>query len=221
MLLSRRMQFYAVCLYLFFCVIFLAGCSSSVTAMENHSTPTPTPTKIIPTPTPLPTPTPTPAIPQKNYSDHNFSLSYPKAWTVKEEQNERFHVTTITAPGDSDDLTIVTSGPLSSDLQVNLKTGIDNQLKLISQPLTNVEDTTISPTTTFGGLTWQQKSIRGDYTANNDTYAVYYTLWGTVHPKYGVFYITTYTSADDQDLSDKEYFQPMMHSFQFTDAKTV
>ncbi|GLV61103.1 hypothetical protein KDH_79200 [Dictyobacter sp. S3.2.2.5] len=183
--------------------------------MQHQPVPTSTPTKSIPTPTP------TPEVPQQIYTNHNFSLSYPKAWTVKDKKEGRFNMITITAPGDSDDVTIFASGPLSSDLQVNLKVGMDNQIKSVSEPLTNVEDTTTSPTTTFGGLTWQQKSIRGDYTADNDTYPVYYTLWGAVHPQYGVFYIMTYSSADNQSISEEQYFQPMIQSFHFTNQPAV
>jgi hypothetical protein len=191
-----------------FCCMILAllliACGGGTT-----STPTPAPT---PQPSPTPSPTPTPSL--TIYTGKGYSISYPQGWKVS---SISIGVSFIDASGVYNLAIVVSPNPngITAASTVANK-NIEEGKKRMKNPQTE----TLPPTTTVGGESWVQKSISGTEPINGQSVDAQVVLISDNHPAHAAntqnFTIAYGTAKSLFATANTSYFQPMLHSFNFT-----
>jgi hypothetical protein len=190
--------------------ILLAACGGGTT-----TNPTPTPTTAA---KPSPTIPPTATLPATagfvKYRGSGFTIDYPQGWkattagknTVFADSSGIYNLTIVTSPNPG--------GIASPDTVVNA--GIQG----VKGTLTNPQTVNVPATTTIGGDTWVQKSIKGSSSTGGQAGVVQLVVASDNHPanspsttSFTVIYATLQITFD---AANAQYFQPMLQSFKFT-----
>ncbi len=156
-----------------------------------------TPTTSTPTPGVTPSPT-TPSIPSgfQQFSNSNFSVIYPSAWTAKSDSSSN----------GGEDFTS-TTGQL---FQVLIEpTGTQDEIPTYLDTLCSIFGTKIGSVTTvtIGGQQWQQETCGDNGTPDGTVEAVIYK---------GQLYSIDYASLAGGFTTDQtQYYTPMEQSFKF------
>jgi len=155
------------------------------------------------TTTPTPTPTPTPIPTTKTYPGDGYTLSYPKDWTYTTQG------TTVTFTSNSDPtITFAVSAlPTGTTPQAYLAT-------LASQYQNWKQDTTVPPTATVGGQTWQALGATGDQGQYHLKGVALYIQYPANTGKYYVILLTAKTT--DYDNVYTTWFKPILDSYKFS-----